>query len=189
MNDFLKKLRSGNDKRYDRNRRGGYQNQQYWGQDKQGNKKPNYHRKPSEGELAVVKLSEDIQKIKSLLDSIYENQKQFTVTLEKEVKAQERQADALEFIVQYLYNAFGKTSTIPVNRISSENMGMNENETLQIIRRTQPEAREKVISIIKDMRNRGATYGQIAQHLNNETIPTFSGKGAWHAQTIHRFCK
>lgn len=39
------------------------------------------------------------------------------------------------------------------------------------------------------MRDEGATYGQIADRLEGEEIPTFSGKGKWHAQTIHRICQ
>ena len=48
--------------------------------------------------------------------------------------------------------------------------------------------REKVMDIIHTMRDQGATYDQIAKHLVGLGQPTFSGRGEWHAQTIHRLC-
>jgi len=48
--------------------------------------------------------------------------------------------------------------------------------------------REEVMTIIHTMRDEGATYDQIAKHLVNLGQPTFSGRGEWHAQTIHRLC-
>ena len=48
--------------------------------------------------------------------------------------------------------------------------------------------REEVLNIIHTMRNQGATYDQIAKHLVDLGQPTFSGRGEWHAQTIHRLC-
>ncbi len=44
------------------------------------------------------------------------------------------------------------------------------------------------MNIIQTMRNEGATYDQIAKHLVDLGQPTFSGRGEWHAQTIHRLC-
>jgi len=48
--------------------------------------------------------------------------------------------------------------------------------------------REKVMDIIQTMRRQNATYDQIAKHLVKLGQPTFSGRGEWHAQTIHRLC-
>ena len=48
--------------------------------------------------------------------------------------------------------------------------------------------REEIMTIIHTMRDEGATYDQIAKHLVNLGQPTFSGRGEWHAQTIHRLC-
>jgi hypothetical protein len=49
-------------------------------------------------------------------------------------------------------------------------------------------ARDEVMNIIQTMREQGATYDQIARHLVDLGQPTFSGRGEWHAQTIHRLC-
>lgn len=48
--------------------------------------------------------------------------------------------------------------------------------------------REEVMGIIHTMRKQGATYDQVAKHLVELGQPTFSGRGEWHAQTIHRLC-
>jgi hypothetical protein len=48
--------------------------------------------------------------------------------------------------------------------------------------------REEIMDIIQTMREKDATYDQIARHLIELGQPTFSGRGEWHAQTIHRLC-
>ncbi len=48
--------------------------------------------------------------------------------------------------------------------------------------------REEIMDIINTMREQGATYDQVAKHLIDLGQPTFSGRGEWHAQTIHRLC-
>jgi hypothetical protein len=36
------------------------------------------------------------------------------------------------------------------------------------------------------MRKRLKTYDEIARFLEKEDIPTFTKRGRWHAQTVHR---
>ncbi|WP_300668077.1 recombinase family protein [Desulfoluna sp.] len=48
--------------------------------------------------------------------------------------------------------------------------------------------RREAIKVMKKLRKKGATYKEIAHFLNEKEIPTFSNKGHWHAQTIHRLC-
>ena len=49
--------------------------------------------------------------------------------------------------------------------------------------------KDDIHSIINTMRDQGATFAVIADYLKEKGIPTFSGRGEWHAQTIHRLCK
>ena len=49
--------------------------------------------------------------------------------------------------------------------------------------------KDDILSIIETMRKDGATFAIIADYLKEKGIPTFSGRGEWHAQTIHRLCK
>jgi hypothetical protein len=48
--------------------------------------------------------------------------------------------------------------------------------------------RKKILKIIYKLWKGGATYKEIANHLNEHNVTTFSGKGKWHAQSIHRHC-
>lgn len=48
--------------------------------------------------------------------------------------------------------------------------------------------REAVMDIIHSMRAEGATFDMVASRLVELGQPTFSGRGEWHAQTIHRLC-
>ncbi len=48
--------------------------------------------------------------------------------------------------------------------------------------------REAVMEIIQTMRSEGKTFDQVATRLVELGQPTFSGRGEWHAQTIHRLC-
>lgn len=48
--------------------------------------------------------------------------------------------------------------------------------------------RKTVMDIIHTMRAEGATFDQVASRLVELGQPTFSGRGEWHAQTIHRLC-
>lgn len=47
-------------------------------------------------------------------------------------------------------------------------------------------SRDDAMETITRMREQGSTFSQIAQYLIETGQPTFSGKGTWHAQTIHR---
>jgi len=47
----------------------------------------------------------------------------------------------------------------------------------------------KVRAIIVKMRQKNKTYEEIAQQLKNDNIPTFTNRGEWHAQTVHRLFK
>ena len=49
--------------------------------------------------------------------------------------------------------------------------------------------KDDILTIIRNMRKEGATFAIIAEYLKDKGIPTFSGRGEWHAQTIHRLCK
>ncbi|OQY13015.1 MAG: hypothetical protein B6I31_02130 [Desulfobacteraceae bacterium 4572_19] len=52
-----------------------------------------------------------------------------------------------------------------------------------------PDLRNEIMDVINTMRVKKATYDEIAKYLVSLNLPTFSGRGEWHAQTIHRLCK
>ena len=61
-------------------------------------------------------------------------------------------------------------------------------ESVQTSGNTELLGRDVIMGIINDMREEGATYDQVAKRLVDLGQPTFSGRGEWHAQTIHRLC-
>lgn len=50
-------------------------------------------------------------------------------------------------------------------------------------------SKKKTVQLIKRLRKNGKSYGEITKHLVNKGIPTFSGKGKWHAQTVANILK
>lgn len=56
------------------------------------------------------------------------------------------------------------------------------------VMRFKAEDERVVINSMKKMRKKGATYDEIAKFLNDNNTPTFSGKGRWYKQTVHRLC-
>ena len=48
--------------------------------------------------------------------------------------------------------------------------------------------RKATMDLIHTMREEGATYNEVAVKLVELGHPTFSGRGEWHAQTVHRLC-
>ncbi|MCK5096951.1 MAG: hypothetical protein KAR45_02550 [Desulfobacteraceae bacterium] len=65
-------------------------------------------------------------------------------------------------------------------------------ESVGVVAATSPDSkllsREAIMDIIYGMREKGATYDDVATQLISLGQPTFSGRGEWHAQTIHRLC-
>ncbi len=50
-------------------------------------------------------------------------------------------------------------------------------------------SRDDVITMIRTLREDGKSFKQVALFLEEENIPTFSGKGRWHAPTIANLLK
>ena len=48
--------------------------------------------------------------------------------------------------------------------------------------------RESILERIGAMRKEQLSYEKIARTLEAQGIPTFSGKGAWHSQTVSKLC-
>ena len=48
--------------------------------------------------------------------------------------------------------------------------------------------RESVLEMIGALRKEQMSFEKIARTLEAQGIPTFSGKGAWHSQTVSKLC-
>ena len=175
MNDFLHNLRSGKEKRFERGRRP-YINPQFRDNDwRNGNEqKKGAYRKNSTDEQTAA--------IKNILEGIAKNQERIAI-------AEERAADAIERIARALTNSDPLKITSPES-FSRTETSFDGSETTRNFHieaaKSHDFDRNKTLNIINEMRENGVTYGKIAEHLESREIPTFSGKGKWCAQTVHR---
>ncbi|MDX9817500.1 MAG: hypothetical protein RBT16_01205 [Desulfococcus multivorans] len=200
MNDFLKSLRSNSkDKRYDRNDRNERPNRRQYGNGNYGNSaysgNPQYKNDRNNGNLRKPHRPFEDNRMSLLLEEALPEIKEAVSRLanagERLVAAEERKANAMERLSNSLQELLLGGSPLAVSR--NEPPGIDAASAAaahdNAQKPTNNVTREAVLDIILTMREEGATYGKIADHLESENIPTFSRKGKWHAQTIHRVCR
>ena len=186
MSDYYQNYRSGN--RPPRT----YENGVYNPQDRQN---PNFRRKNpnqrrSEGSEQLEALLRDLMPVLSkTLESITDHQRRLADEVENKVRTEERKVTALEVIAASLRKHLAGDMEIdqsaqPIMAIESE-----ESAVIEPLVSSQEMSRENIVQIIHEMYDSGSTYNEIAQYLASKNIPTFSGRGNWHAQTIHRLYK
>ena len=213
MDDFLQTIRNNSkDKRYNKNRRNYDGNNGYNHASNENRRNANEKRTKSyrgNGALDTVK-NETMVAVKDLLTELVAAQKRSHEVEERRAAAEERKADAMEAIAVYLKNLAGGGQPL-----SAENQGdipfeknrfaenrstdicaddENQEIALSIGENSAAESpaslnHDDVLQMIRSLREEGATYEFIAQQLTAKNIPTFSGRGEWHAQTIHRLCR
>jgi hypothetical protein len=123
--------------------------------------------------------AESMLVIKDFLQEITDNQERLAV-------AEERKAVALEAIVEFLKNA--KEIPLQINSEMQTGKRKIQERKRRSKKHTDPN-RRKVMETIASMREKNATYQEIAEKLELENLKTFSGRGKWHAQTVHRLCQ
>lgn len=280
MNDFLQNLRGGQkDNRAAKTRRGFDNNQQYntpsqfnsntpYQNPRVGNAKRPMRSNPQnqvQGEPQSMSLSSEIiENIMVLAETMIKNQEFLAATHERQVVAEERKADSLEEIAEYLRiiampslaetsfevdnclagkngdGIFAKSGYQPIEeqegadfqeevevekplvkkrrgrkpkalKLAEEKAAAEQRDSeatnvakVKVLKRTKAEkmmnntepgdgkkelmSRDAVMEIVNSMRSQGATFDQVAQRLVELGQPTFSGRGEWHAQTVHRLC-
>ncbi|MFH0729691.1 MAG: recombinase family protein [Pseudomonadota bacterium] len=190
MDDFLHNLRKNTDRNYDKRR----QNPQYRGPERRGPRDQQQHRPFQKRNDSQEMMTEIVPEVKAFLTRIEETQKKMIEMTERNTSAQERQADVLETIAILLQRLTANTSETaaiadPIGVIPEvEEIAPDAHLEEKMV---SPAAvdRDEVIDLIIRLREDGMTYKEIAQRLEDENIPTFSGKGAWHAQTVHKVCR
>jgi histone H3/H4 len=114
MDDFLHRLRTGKDKRYDRSRRN-YEPSQYRSMDRQNGmdrrKKGGYKQQASDQNYTTI--AKVLPAVKSLLETIAEDHKQLT-------RLEERKTAAIEDIAVYLKKMAGFEESIATHKIDVE---------------------------------------------------------------------
>jgi hypothetical protein len=132
-----------------------------------------------------------LESISDAVPFLKDNIAQIATCLERLVDNQERLAGAeMEknaAIGEFLQN-LNQVLTERILPMLSAGPGSEDRQPTRT-RNGSPHTKEEVIAMIRTMRDKRSTFAEIADHLKSQGIPTFSGRGEWHAQTIHRLCK
>lgn len=258
MNDFLQSLRNGQaEKARTPKTRKNFDNSYYSntsrfnsyggsGYPNPNNRSPQMKRPISSGapqtpgnqmpeEHNSILLAEILDNLSTQVDILVKNQEYMITIQERTADLLQRQADAVEIIMDRLnlspdqgmdiaptFEHHYVSSQAPDEEIDGtvEDLlkaemaeeerrratAQNANQDTSIVKRrrkivappapaesssgeaTELMPREEIMDIINSMREQGATYDQVAKYLTDLGQPTFSGRGEWHAQTIHRLC-
>jgi hypothetical protein len=193
MDDFLHNLRKNTERNFDKRR----QNPQYRGPERRGLRDQQQHRpfqkRPETQDVVMDMIAETIPEIKTLLVKVEEGQKRMIEVVQRDIEVQERQAAALEAISNALKHSAELSPALmmaPKSEVSA--VKVEKDLTDPQIEKTVVSSsveRDSIVSLIIELRDGGMTYKEIADRLQSDQVPTFSGKGAWHAQTVHKVCR
>ena len=192
MDDFLHNLRSGKLKQPDRGRR---DYTDYKGpQRRAGNerRKPDYYAKVTSENFALVKDS---------LDVLADQQKRIAEAMAARKKTDARIADALETIAAMMGRHLGYENDLPRHSEAMEGEPYEDAGDIlvpdQVVdqfadigtgnQKISDEDKPKLLNIIAAMRDEGDSWEKIARHMDDQNIPTVSGKGKWRGPAIKKF--
>ncbi len=181
MNDFLRNLRSSQKKDAPpprKNLDGNYYHQ--------ADRRTSSDRRTTAG---FANMETFAQQLGDALPEILENTTTLTEQVEKLAATNELLTEAK--IRQYnavadFFNSLNKM--VSENTGTDSSCGQSQKVTTSYTSGTHY-TKDDILSIIQNMRDQGATFAIIADYLKEKGMPTFSGRGEWHAQTIHRLCK
>lgn len=191
MNEFLQHLRANSNSDHRRN------NKMYKHDGNIGNHHPE-RRSGNDRRIRASKPSgireETVVLVRDSIDEIQNVLQDQLMVSERIAEAEERQADALEHIAD-MFTAFmerleeasiAQPESIKEPEILDERNIMMSPEEADAVKKT---SRTYILNLIQSLRDQNSTYDEIALYLTENGFPTFSGRGKWHAQTIHRLCQ
>ena len=181
-------------------------------------RRDSYKKKKYQSDSIYPLLEKIVAVLKISLEDITDNQKALMEISEQRVETEIRKAKALEAIVELIdYKFSEKTTNDTTQNMQEEELAAtdaatdattdatvekeeiqaeNDKSDAEIITpqhhfdfESKKINRNKIIAIITKMRESDATYGEIASYLEDHDMSTFSGRGRWHAQTVHRICQ
>jgi len=190
MSEFLKTVKSSQG-RYPGKRSGSYNTGggDYYSQDRRGNERrgqtPRGRDQDNRGHNRQENL---LTPIHQLLEQVTESQRIQEGFIERQTMASEEVAATFIDIVKILERLTeGAPLPSPAEAAApAAPVSFTQLTDDQLL--SPADERREAIKIMKKLRKKGATYKEIAHFLNEKEIPTFSNKGHWHAQTIHRLC-
>jgi hypothetical protein len=178
MNDFLKNLRSQQKDRYPGSYRAPSESKQpYPHPDRRsgGDRRSHYSSKFN-ADIVMKKISELVPDIKLVMSTVNEANEKIMDVLDRQIEIEEERNEIFESI--------GRSLEI----IAEKGIGFSDSDAADSskLKKISKDEKNKILDLIVSMRENNSTYEQIADYLEAERIPTFSNKGHWHAQTIHR---
>ncbi|MBC2744677.1 MAG: hypothetical protein HGJ93_17015 [Desulfosarcina sp.] len=193
MDDFLHNLRSGKLKQPDRGRR------DYTDYKGPQRRTPNERRRP---DYYAKVTSENFTLVKGSLDILAENQKRMADTLAAGEKTATRIADALETIASMMKSHLGGEDVLP-QRSQPADAQPDGNAIDSIVPaetvdnptgiggignvKLSDEDKPGLLDIIAAMRTAGNSWEKVARHIDDQNIPTISGKGKWRGPVVKKF--
>jgi O6-methylguanine-DNA--protein-cysteine methyltransferase len=187
MSHFLHQLRNelenrnNAEKRYS-NKRRQYNNRRGLIYDRRANsdsKRHQHHKGDHREKMSGIPL-DTLSGIKAILENIAANQERLIAIEERKVKAIEKISENVA--------ALSSPAAHALDGVEEHLQLFQDHKPKKRLKKHEDPNRKRVIEIIEEMRGENATYSDIAERLQMENLPTFSGRGKWHAQTIHRLC-
>jgi len=187
MDDFLYNLRNGNTKRYEGKRKIYSNYNKNYDRQRPRDNRSNFSQGLIHQELVPT--------FKKMMEEITENYKRIAVANERRALAHERQVEILESIASHLGIPNLPEKITPVETMVEENTDSLSASELDDVESNDSEPvtslefdKKKILDTILEMRKNKVSYGKIAQYLRSHGVPTFSGRGTWHGQTVSRLC-
>ena len=181
MSEFLKNLKAGQEKRTGRRR-----NYQGIGKYKSNGKRGDVEQRSilqsqaTTSDYIQVLLVEVLPLFQNFFEGIIENQRRMLAIEESRAQSIESFNEYLKDMMNFGFDTLQNLTT------SLESTNIKLPKKRKYTKKFPTKERRRVLKTIMSMRRNGATYETIALHLDKEKIPTFSRRGKWHAQTVHR---
>ena len=126
---------------------------------------------------------------RDIMPEILEHMANLSDQVERLVTSHELLTEAQIKQHQVVTRFFTTLNTMLSNEAAADSPGDHPPKTTTSYTSGTHYTKDEVLAMIQDMRHKGATFSMIADYLRQKGIPTFSGRGQWHAQTIHRLCR
>ena len=176
MDDFLHNLRSGNLRKSNTGNRRHYNDQQ--------GKHPNRRvtdRRQKDNDLRLA--TESLETIKEVLQQLITAQLQVAAVHEQRAATEVRTAAALESIAASLETRSGHKVQPPAEE---PRQAAASGETAQDANTEPASDAPSLGEKIAALREQKLSYARIADQLNQEGVPTPSGRGQWRGTTVQR---
>lgn len=179
--DFLKNLRSGTEKKHPNRRHYDQHNyhyesqKQHFGNEKRTGADRRRGRANPLQEALIESMKELVPVIVNFVKKTSEYQDRLLELEAEKASAESAKVEAINAITELLKT--GGLSGVLANAGTKRK---------QRARKPLDQNRKKILQVIASMRDKGETFDNIALQLEKENLGTFSGRGQWHAQTVHR---